>query len=73
MRYVKDVLLEAGIANLGTWTLTSVTGISADGLTICGTGINPAGQTEGWVATIPSPTSGSALGLTLILLRRRRW
>ena len=73
MRYVKDVLLEAGIANLGSWTLTSVTGISADGLTICGAGINPAGQTEGWVATIPSPTSGSALGLALILLRRRRW
>ena len=29
--------------------------LTADGLTITGTGINPDGQTEAWVATLPGP------------------
>jgi hypothetical protein len=31
------------------WMLTRATGISDDGLTIVGQGLNPQGQLEGWV------------------------
>jgi probable HAF family extracellular repeat protein len=51
---IKQVLLDAGVTNVAGWTLTAAYGISSDGLVVCGTGINPAGQTEGWVATLPA-------------------
>jgi hypothetical protein len=42
--------------DLSGWILTSATGISADGLTIVGVGVNPAGQNEGWRAVLaPQP------------------
>jgi probable HAF family extracellular repeat protein len=43
--------------DLSGWTLTSAEGISADGRTIVGTGVNPAGNPEGWIATIPEPST----------------
>jgi probable HAF family extracellular repeat protein len=58
--------------NLDGWTLEYARGISADGTVIVGTGINPRGYDEGWVAVIPEPS-------TLVLLVfgvpacRRRW
>jgi uncharacterized membrane protein len=52
LRDLQNVLTDLGVDTTG-WTLRSATGISADGSVICGVGINPAGNTEGWVAVIP--------------------
>lgn len=59
--------------NLEGWKLTGATGISEDGLTIVGNGINPNGRTEAWVATIPEPAGASILLLFVgkIFLTRR--
>lgn len=38
---------------VGKWRLTRATGISADGYTVCGVGVNPEGKIEGWVAILP--------------------
>jgi probable HAF family extracellular repeat protein len=73
MRDMRTAFMEMGLMLPG-WTLTRVHGISDDGLTIVGEGINPNGHNEGWVAVIPSP--GSALivvaGLWGAGARRRR-
>lgn len=68
---VKDILTTQGI-NLDGWILTGVSGISNDGFTICGNGINPDGYSEAWIATIPEPaTLLLTLSGALIALRRR--
>ena len=36
--------------HLAGWTLTYARGISADGRTIVGDGMNPCGQPEAWIA-----------------------
>ncbi len=36
------------------WTIDKVTDISSDGTAIVGSGINPSGNREGWIATIPN-------------------
>jgi len=70
---LKSFLLGLGLTELNNWRLTSATGISADGTTIVGTGINPLGQTEGWVARIPAPGVGWIVAAPgLAVLRRRR-
>ena len=47
--------------------------ISADGMTIVGSGTNPDGLREAWVATIPEPATLSLLMLgCLTLLTRKR-
>ena len=51
MRRLQDVLAAEGI-DLTDWTLTTANGISDDGSTIVGWGINPMGQNEAWVATL---------------------
>ena len=53
MRAISDVLSGNGIS-LSGWQLQNATGVSADGLTIVGDGINPAGQGEAWIAPWPS-------------------
>jgi hypothetical protein len=40
--------------DLTGWTLTSAAGISDDGLTIMGNGVNPDGKSEAWIAVLPS-------------------
>jgi hypothetical protein len=54
MQSVQDLLAAEGI-DLGGWTLRRATGVSADGTTIVGWGLNPDGKSEGWVATLPLP------------------
>jgi len=72
MRNLKDVLEKSCGLNLTGWKLEHATGISADGLTIVGGGINPDGHPEGWAATIPEPATLILLGLGTALLRKRR-
>jgi len=58
MRDLQEVLaIEFGL-DLTGWTIGSVRGISADGTVIVGAGINPDGNSEGWIATLPITTTG---------------
>jgi probable HAF family extracellular repeat protein len=71
-RSLKDVLVRDYGLDLTGWTLFSARDISDDGLTFVGFGTNPAGYTEGWVATIPEPATIFLLGLGAVVLRKRR-
>jgi len=51
MRRLSDVLTELGLDVTG-WTLTEARGISADGLTIVGSGVNPQGHPEAWIVKL---------------------
>ncbi len=42
--------------------------ISADGKTIVGVGINPSGQDEAWLATIPEPNTFTSVMIALLSL-----
>jgi probable HAF family extracellular repeat protein len=68
MRLLQQVLVEDYGLDLTGWTLREATDISADGNTIVGWGINPAGLTEAWVAAIPEPSTAPLLALGLALL-----
>ncbi|CAK9078657.1 PEP-CTERM sorting domain-containing protein [Durusdinium trenchii] len=57
MRSLKDVLTSEYGLDLTDWSLYDARGISADGRTIVGTGVNPDGDTEAWVAVVPEPSS----------------
>jgi probable HAF family extracellular repeat protein len=54
IRNLKDVLTDKGL-DLSEWELMSATGVSADGRTIVGHGVNPAGDYEGWIAYLGFP------------------
>ncbi len=81
MRLLQDVLVADSGLDLTGWLLTSARGISIDGLTISGNGINPDGNTEAWVAslavTVPEPSTLTIfafglVGLAFMTRRRRR-
>ena len=54
MRSVRSVLVDEFGLDLAGWTLTGAAGISDDGLTILGNGVNPDGESEAWIAVLPS-------------------
>lgn len=70
IRDLNVVLAELGV-DLTGWHLHDAVDISADGLTIAGTGVHN-GFTEGWVARIPEPSTAVGLMLMSSVLRRRR-
>jgi hypothetical protein len=60
MRDLKGVLESEHGLDLTGWQLMSTVDISDDGLVIAGNGINPLGQSEGWVVrleAIPEPAT----------------
>jgi probable HAF family extracellular repeat protein len=72
MRNLKNVLVnDLGLDLIG-WTLREAGGISADGLTIVGSGYNPSGIEQGWIATISEPAVNQPpillAGLALFIL-----
>jgi hypothetical protein len=48
MGLLQEVLTNDFKLALKGWQLTSARGVSHDGKTIVGSGVNPSGQTEGW-------------------------
>lgn len=70
MRELRAVLEDEFGLDLDGWSLSSARGISADGRVIVGNGTNPSGQREGWVATIPEPSTALLLAGGLLGLRR---
>jgi len=71
MRELKQVLIDLGL-DLTGWNLQDAKGISANGQTITGFGINPSGFKEAWVATIPEPSTALLVGLGLAGMAARR-
>jgi uncharacterized membrane protein len=53
MLRIVDVLQWRGVDATNDWLLQVATGVSADGKTITGHGINPSGENEAWIAHIP--------------------
>jgi len=72
MRSLQVVLTDDLGLNLSGWTLSTALGVSDDGLTIVGRGINPAGFSEAWIAIVPAPGSVTMLALVGLLAVRRR-
>lgn len=58
--------------DLAGWDLREARGVSDDGQTIVGWGVNPDGRSEAWIAHIPEPKSaGLFLIVASVLLYRR--
>jgi hypothetical protein len=55
MQNLRELLIADGATGLTGWTLRQARGVSADGRTIAGFGINPRGQVEAWLAVLDEP------------------
>jgi len=84
MQRVASVLEDGGV-DLTGWHLYRASGVSSDGSTIVGSGINPEGNYQGWIASgftfpevpvqgIPEPSRAilSLVALGAVATRRRR-
>jgi uncharacterized membrane protein len=54
LRSIRQLLVDAGV-NMTGWTLTEAIAISDFGSMIIGTGVNPTGKTEAWMAVVAIP------------------
>lgn len=68
MQAVREALIAQGVIGLDGWRLHSATGISADGLTIVGSGTNPQGHLEAWMARLGAEVQPVPLPATVWLL-----
>jgi probable HAF family extracellular repeat protein len=71
-RDLRDFLTNDCGLDLTGWGLLCAKGVSDDGLTICGDGINPAGLGEPWIAHIPEPGLLTLVGVGSMWLSGRR-
>ena len=71
VHYLDELLADLGL-DIGDWVFESATAVSSDGHTIVGYGINPDGVREGWIVTIPEPTTAALFALGLLGLASRR-
>lgn len=72
-RPLRDVLVNDFGLNLAGWQLTEARGISADGMTIVGTGIQSGfTQWRPWIARLPEPATISNVIIVLASFSRRR-
>ena len=55
MRRLQDVLEQEYGLDITGWRVGGATGITPDGRTMVGWGVNPNGNTEAWLARIPEP------------------
>jgi probable HAF family extracellular repeat protein len=69
---VQDYLVDVVGLDLTGWRLTEAHAISDDGHVLVGTGINPQGRTEAWIATLPEPGVMATIGTLVLLLGWRR-
>ena len=60
LKSLRKVLVHDLELDLTRWKLTDARGVSGDGLTIVGTGINPDNKSEAWIARLPHLPIGSA-------------
>lgn len=58
--------------DLTGWSLKTARGISDDGLTIVGWGDDLQGDTQGWIVSLPEPTTLSLLALGGLALMKRK-
>jgi probable HAF family extracellular repeat protein len=71
-RRLTDVFNSLGLqSSYAGWLALTPTGIAADGKTIVGFGTNPQGNVEGWIASVPEPSSMILLGFGSIALLGR--
>lgn len=71
LRSMYDVLtIECGL-NLNGWTLSTAGGVSADGLTVVGSGLDPTGEPTTWIARLPEPATIWLIALGALIRRRR--
>ena len=54
MQSIENLLTAAGVSFSG-WQLQAANGVSGDGTVIAGTGIDPSGLKEAWIATLSKP------------------
>jgi probable HAF family extracellular repeat protein len=76
MQRLRDVLIEQGATGLTGWNLFEATGVSADGLTIVGSALNPSFQQQAFVArlvAVPEPGTLALMGMAIAALAFRRW
>ena len=53
MRNLRTILMKDHGLDLADWTLLAATAVSADGRAVAGTGTNPDGNREAWLAVVP--------------------
>lgn len=58
IRPLRDVLEQDFNLDFTGWLLSEANGVSADGLTIAGSGLNPSGKAEAWLAHIGCAAPG---------------
>jgi uncharacterized membrane protein len=71
LRGLTSVLEEDFGLDLRGWSLDEATGISNDGLTIVGRGVNPQGDQEAWIAVLPEPSTLLLEGIGVALMTVR--